>query len=101
LIRECEQAGIAPPLYFYDMSGFFVEFRKQVYDEDYLSSLGLNSRQIKAVFYTKINGKITNKYYQDLNHVSRNTAANELRDLVVRNILKSNKSRGKGSFYTL
>ncbi len=46
MIRECELAQLPKPAYFYDMSGFFVEFRKDVYNEEYLSDLGLNERQL-------------------------------------------------------
>ncbi|MCX6325080.1 MAG: hypothetical protein NT144_00285 [Bacteroidia bacterium] len=45
MIQECIDAGLPQPLYYYDMSGFFVEFRKDIFSEKYLKSLGLNDRQ--------------------------------------------------------
>ena len=60
MIRKCELAGLPKPVYFYDMSDFFVEFRKDNYNAAYLSGLGLNERQIKAVLFVKEQGVITN-----------------------------------------
>ena len=45
MIKECFEAGLPKPLYYYDMSDFFVEFRKNIFSEKYLKSLGLNDRQ--------------------------------------------------------
>ncbi len=40
IMKECKDAGIPEPLYYYDMSGFFVEFRKDIFNESYLKSFG-------------------------------------------------------------
>lgn len=42
--------------------GFLVEFRKDLYTEEYLKELGLNERQIKAVMYVrrKVKSQIRN-----------------------------------------
>ena len=74
MIKECEQAELPQPIYSYDMSGFFVEFRKDIYNKKYLQSLNLNDRQVKAVLYVKEKGKITNSEYQAFNDVSKATA---------------------------
>ena len=44
----------------------------------------LNDRQVKAILYAKENGKITNSEYQKINDCSRNTASNDLKNLVER-----------------
>lgn len=82
MIKECLEAGIPQPVYYYDMSGFFVEFRKDIYNEKFLTELGLNERQIRAALFAKENGKITNKDYQEINKISKRTATNELTELV-------------------
>jgi ATP-dependent DNA helicase RecG len=61
----------------------------------------LNDRQVRAVLYTKEHKKITNKIYQDLFNVSRNTASNDLQELVRATLLASNEQKGAGSFYTI
>ena len=85
----------------YDMSGFWVEFRNDIYNAEYLKSIGLNDRQIKAIQYLKKNGKITNSDYQQVNNCSRNTASNELAELVEKDLLKSSGQKRAGAYYTL
>jgi ATP-dependent DNA helicase RecG len=101
MIKECIQFGIPQPKYFYDMSGFWVEFRKDIYNIEYFKSLGLNERQIQAMKYVKENGKITNRGYQTNYNVARNTATRDLAELVEKGLLKSSESKGAGSFYEL
>ena len=69
--------------------------------EEQLIKLGLNDRQLKAVLFIKEKGKITNKEYQELNDCSRNTASNDLGDLVQKNILVGSDVKGAGAFYQL
>jgi len=47
-------------------------------DEEYLRSLNLNERQIKAVMYVKEKGQITNKEYQEVCATSKRTASRDL-----------------------
>ena len=101
MINECIQFGIPQPKFFYDMSGFWVEFRKDIYNIEYFKSLGLNERQIQAMKYVKENRKITNSEYQTNYNVARNTATRDLTELVEKGLLKSSESKGAGSFYEL
>jgi ATP-dependent DNA helicase RecG len=101
IINECKKAGIPEPVFTYDSSDISVEFRKNIYNEKYLQSLNLNDRQVKAVLYAKDKGKITNSEYQTLNDCSRNTASNDLKELVDKDLLKPSGQKGAGAFYTL
>lgn len=101
IIIECKQAGIPEPIFSYDSSDISVEFRKDIYNKKYLQSLNLNDRQVKAVLFAKNKGKITNSEYQSLNDCSRNTASNDLTDLVDTDLLKPSGQKGAGAFYTL
>jgi len=78
-----------------------VTFYKDIYRKEYLRKLGLNERQIKIVMYAKGKEKITNKEYQKLNNCSRNTATNDLRILIEKNILKESGEKGAGSHYII
>ncbi|HOE39792.1 MAG TPA: ATP-binding protein [Bacteroidales bacterium] len=78
----CIATGLPKPLYIVEGSDFWVIFRKDIYHTEYLQSLGLNDRQIKAVLFAKENGKITNSDYQSLNNISKRTATTELTELV-------------------
>ena len=99
--EQCAIAGLPPPQYYYESSGFWVVFRKNLFNEEDLQNKGLNPRQIKAVLYVKEKGKITNKEYQEINQVSKRTASSDLSDLVNKYNLLENKGVGAGSFYKL
>lgn len=102
MIRECELEGIPKPVYFYDMSGFFVEeFKKDIYNEEFLNSLGLNERQIKAVFFVREQGVIKNGDYQKINAIGKTFATKELQGLVEKNILKQVGFKGRSSKYEI
>jgi ATP-dependent DNA helicase RecG len=102
MIKECIDAGKPKPLYYYDMSGFFVEFRKDIFSEKYLKSLGLNDRQEKAIIFIKERGKISNSEYQELNNVSKATATRDLSELVEKyEILRRAGDIGAGTNYVL
>jgi ATP-dependent DNA helicase RecG len=100
MIEDCKLARLPKPIYFYDMSGFFVEFRKDNYNEQYLSELGLNERQIKAILFVRKKGNITNSIYQKINVVRRTTAAVDLQELVSNGILIQVGAKGRGIKYT-
>ena len=100
MIKECVLAGISKPRYYYDMSGFFVEFRKDIYNEEYLKSINLNERQIQAVLFVKNKGRITNGEYQEINNTSARTAVRDLELLVNAGILKRLGER-KAAYYEL
>jgi ATP-dependent DNA helicase RecG len=51
--------------------------------------------------YVKDKGKITNSEYQTLNDCSRNTACNDLTELVDKALLQPSGKKGAGAFYKL
>ena len=63
--------------------------------------MGLNERQIKAVMYVKEKGKITNREYQELSLCSRNTATNDLRELIQKGVMRESGRKGAGAFYVI
>jgi ATP-dependent DNA helicase RecG len=103
MTEQCARAGLPKPLLTYNGGNdFWVIFRKDIYNAEYLNDLGLNERQVKAVLYAKEKGKITNKEYQELNSVSRRTATNDLTELVDNfKILIQSGTHGAGSFYEI
>lgn len=101
IIEECEKAGLPEPKFEIISGGIAVTFLKDKFSEQWLLEHGLNKRQVKAVLYAKENKHVTNKEYQKINDCSRNTATNDLRELVYRNILLASELGGAGSFYEL
>lgn len=97
----CIEAKIPVPQFSCKGNDFWTVFRKDIYNKEDLSNLGLNERQIKAVLYVKEKGKITNSEYQALNSVSKRTATNDLSELVDKYKLVNNVGFGAGSYYEL
>ena len=101
IIESCKKAGLPEPELIEENGGFLVTLFKNNLTDEQLAKLGLNERQLKAVMFVKEKGKITNKEYQELNDCSRNTASNDLGDLVQKNILVGSDVKGAGAFYQL
>ena len=99
--EQCAKAGLPQPLYYYDSSGFWVVFRKDLFNEEDLQDKGLNPRQIKAIMYVKEKGKITNSEYQKINTVARQTATKDLNELTKVFKLLINEGFGAGSYFEL
>lgn len=94
--------GFAIAKYYYESSDFWVEFRKDIYNEDYLHEFDLNERQLKAVMYVKDKGEITNKIYQELFGVSKATATRDLTEIIDKFKLLERKGEvGAGTVYKL
>jgi ATP-dependent DNA helicase RecG len=51
--------------------------------------------------YVKEKRKITNKEYHEINNCSRNTATNDLRILVEKDVLKESGKKGAGAYYVI
>jgi len=101
IINECKKAGLPEPEFKEEFGGLSVYFYKDIYTEENLRKMGLNERQIKAVMYVRQKRKITNKEYQKINQCSRNTASNDLKVLVQKDILKESGKKGAGSYYVI
>ena len=97
----CIEAKIPVPQFSCKGNDFWTVFRKDIYNKEDLSKLGLNDRQIKAVLYVKEKGKIMNSEYQKINDCSRATANRDLTELVQKDILLFNDIPGAGANYQL
>lgn len=100
MTEQCRKMDLPDPSFYYKSSGFWVEFRKDIYNEEYLEKLGLNERQVKAVLFVKENEKITNSKYQNLNKTSGRTASRDLENLVQLSVFVK-KGEKKGTSYKL
>ncbi len=101
IFSTCKEAGLPDPEIIEQDGGVLVTLFKDKYNKEQLHKLGLNERQIKAVLFVKEKGKISNKDYQKLNDCSRNTASNDLADLVQKELLIPSDVKGAGAFYQL
>jgi ATP-dependent DNA helicase RecG len=101
MIESCLKHSLPEPEFELVAGNLVVTFWKDIYTEDYLKKMGLNEREIKAVMFVKKEEKITNKIYQELFGVSRQTATRELSNITQKGIFRQVGVRGKGTFYTL
>jgi len=97
----CTNAGIPKSVFKESQQGFQVEFRKDIYTEEYLHKLGLNERQQKAVHHVKTTGKITNQELRELTGVVIRTASRDLEDLVRKGVLMKMGKTGRSTHYVL
>lgn len=100
IINECKKANLPEPKFESEFGGISVTLFKEKYTEKYLNEIGLNERQIKAVFYAKENKFITNKIYQNICNTSERTALRDLENLTEQNIFEKIGEK-KGTKYTL
>jgi ATP-dependent DNA helicase RecG len=82
IINSCKAAGLPTPKLNEKEGGFIVMIFKDRFSIEQLQQLGLNDRQIKAALYAKKRGRITNKEYQEINHVTAQTALRDIKFLV-------------------
>jgi len=95
IIEACKEAGLPEPTFEILSGGLVVTVFKDKYSEQFLLGKELNNRQIKAVFYTKVNEYITNRTYQEICEISERTALRELEQLVNKQIfIKMGQKKG-------
>ena len=95
------EAGLPEPIIQEQEDGIHLTFINDIYTPEYLKSLQLNERQIKAILHMKEHGNITNAKYQTLIGVSKATATRDLQDLEARNIIVNTGTKGVSSKYQL
>ena len=66
MAEGCRQYGMPDPVIEEEQGGISATFLEAIYTEEYLPTLDINDRQIKAVLYIKKHGKINNTKYQEL-----------------------------------
>ncbi len=99
ILETCKEAQLPEPEMLELDGGFSISLFKNNLTEEQLTKLGLNERQVKAVLFVKEKGKIANKDYLLLNNCSRNTATNDLADLVQKGLFVASEVKGAGAFY--
>lgn len=100
ILDACKEAGLPEPIMKEQDGGFLVTLFKDIFNEENLQKFSLSKRQIVGLSYTKENGNITNRKYQELNDVSERTALRDLEELVGYNLLHKIGLK-KGTSYRL
>ncbi|RZK40897.1 MAG: DeoR family transcriptional regulator [Pedobacter sp.] len=87
IINECILANIPEPIFNYNSSDISIEFRKDIYNTEYLNNLKLNERQLDALIYFKSKREIVTSDYVKKYTVNERTARRDLIELVEKEIL--------------
>jgi len=102
IVDSCKTAGLQTPTMEEDGGGFIVRLFKDILSEEQLVKLGLNERQVKAVFYVREKGRISNAEYQENFNVSKATSTRDMAELVDKyKLLKRSGDVGAGTTYHL
>ena len=101
MIAACINWSLPEPMFELVTGDLVVTFRKDIFTEDYLKTLGLNERQIKAVDYLKINKTLTSKKYAELFSITDRMARNDLKELINKKIIERKGISDKTTYYIL
>jgi len=88
LIARCKEWGLPEPEFEETGTSFVVTLRKSKLTEQYLLSLELNERQIKAIEYLRQHRYITNREYRKINEIGKVVSAKELNLMMGKGILR-------------
>jgi ATP-dependent DNA helicase RecG len=101
IMTAFKEAELPEPIFEEDWGGVVVTFMKDIFTEDYLTSMGLEPRLKKALLFTRKHGSINNAQYQSLLGVSKRKSTNDLQYLVEHNFIEKVGTRGRGTFYRI
>ena len=97
----CRTQGLPDSEFESTPNSFTVTLRKDNLSEERLRQMGMNPRQIQAVYYVRQNGSISNSEYQTLTKTTRRTAARDLDQLVSKSLLSPTAQSGRTVRYTM
>ena len=105
IIEETVKSGLSKPTFQIRQGGLEVIFqRHSIQLSDNVKAkptLQISERQQKAIEYIQQHGNISNKVYQEINHVSKPTATRDLQMLVSLDIIKKTGTAGESIKYVL
>lgn len=101
VIEECKKWDLPEPKIELLGGGIAITLYKNIYTNEYLNSLGLSERQMKAMQYVKEHGQITNSIYQEINGITDRTARRDINELVEVYQLLIKQGTTKGAYYVL
>ena len=87
IIESCLDSGLPVPKFNYNSPDFWVTFKKDIYNKEYLNEQNLNNRQIEALLLWKNDKEISNSKYAEKFNISKRTALRDLKELVEKDLL--------------
>ncbi|WP_321421703.1 ATP-binding protein [uncultured Methanobacterium sp.] len=88
MTKSLKNAGLSEPDFMEEFGGFSVYMQKNVYDKEYLKSLGLNNSQIQAVSYIQEHSSLTMSDFLRISPgINERTLRRYLADLVDKKLI--------------
>lgn len=100
IVQWCKKWGLADPRFEEAGGSFVVTFRHAGFNDDQLTKMGLNDRQMKSISYLRENKSITSRIYGELNGIGKVSAVKDLNEMVQIGLLKA-VGKGRALKYVL
>jgi len=100
MIADCIESGLPEPDFAQRGPYFVTTIWRNWLTDKVVAELGLNQRQLMAVTFVKMNGRITSGQYQELTQVEARTATRDLVDLTSKMVF-SKEGQKKSTHYVL
>lgn len=101
MIADCIEAGLPEPDFKQHGPHFVTTIWRNWLTDKVLAEFGLNERQLKAVTYMRVHGRISNPEYQQETGATKKTATRDLSGMKLKNIARQIGTRGPGVYYVL
>ena len=105
IIEETVKSGLPKPTFQSRQGGLEVIFQRNPMrlsnNSESVQRLQISERQQKAIEYIRQYGTISNKIYQEINHISKPTATRDLKNLVLLKIIEMTGTSGESIKYVL
>lgn len=101
IIALCREASLPEPDFALRAGSFVVTLWRDWLTGEVLAGYNLNERQIKAIDFVKVNGRITNRNHREQTDVIARTASRDLENLVEKGLLEKIGTTGRSIFYVL
>lgn len=101
MIERCRTAGLPEPDFEQRAGQWVVTLWRDWLTKEVLHGLGLNERQMKAITYVKVHGRISNKEYRELTGAIIRTASRDLEEMVLKGIIRKIGVTGRNAHYVL
>ncbi len=102
MIRESLEYSLPEPRFGVQSPGEFgATIWRDWLTKEVLAKMRLNDRQLKAIEYLKVHGRISNPDYRKVSGSSKQTGSRDLDQLCEQQVLSRIGSTGKGTYYVL
>jgi predicted HTH transcriptional regulator len=101
MIKVCLAANLPAPTFEQRQGSFIVTLWRDWLTDDVLATLNLNERQLKAIAFLKLHGRITTREYREATGASERTASRDLSAMEKLGLLDRVGATGRSAHYVI